>query len=318
MTVPTQIQELLQKMDAGDETAMGYEPELDEKRYAAPDGLYRAAPTPYVVPSFMKTPVYEQRGGTCVGNSSGAALTHNVFQETEEIAIFDGEALNARVTHKFEEATSFRPVWDDLLKSGVASLADEGLYFPKGYANVDYKNVEVIKEAVSTPGQMCLMAMECTDEFGSGRLAKTYLQPREQSSYGLHAMLIVGYDEPGLIVQNNYGGQWGDLGHCRFSWDYVLRHFVEIMAVTHRPSVAGGYIKTHQYDGPFEDAIKHVDLPERKRPATYLARSNGRIWITDPIQAKRYGVRLPAKAIPDTDKRWALPVIGPDAPKNLR
>lgn len=319
MTVPVHIALLLEKMRDGDATAMGYTlEEIDEKRYLVPDNLPRAAPMPYTIPSFMKTPVYEQSGGTCVGNSTAAALTHGVYQDQNEVVIFDGEALNARVTHHFEEPTSFRPIMDDLLKSGVAPLSDEGLYFPKGYANVDWHDVEAVKQAISTPGQMCVFAMECTEEFGDGRMAGTFLKPKEQPSYGLHAMLLVGYTSEGVIVQNNYGGFWGDHGHCRLSWEYVNRHFVEIMAITAQPALAGGYIKTHQYNDRYEEAIKHVDLPNRKRPATYLVKDNGLIWIKDPTEAKRFGVRLPAVAIVDTDGRWALPVIGPDAPKDLR
>lgn len=321
MTVPDQIVPLLERMYNGDATAMGYTlEELDEKRYSVPDDRPRAAPLPIIIPSFMKTPVYEQSGGTCVGNATAAGLTHSIFQATGEVVVFDGEALNARVTHKFEEATSFRPIMDDLMKSGVAPLSDEGLYFPQGYANIDYKDIEAIKQAVATPGQVCLMATECTPEFGDGRRAKEFLPARpDLSGFGLHAMFgPVACTNEGVIVQNNYSVRWGDGGHCRFSWDYVLRHFVEIMVITMDPNVAGGYIRTHKYGPDVETAFKHIDLPDRKRPATYLSRSNGRIWITDPIQAKRYGVRLPAVAVPDTDPRWALPVIGQDAPKQFR
>lgn len=320
MSVPAQITPLLEKMEAGDATAMGYTlEEIDPKRYSTPDNLPRAE-NQHIIPSFQKTPIYEQRGGTCVGNATASGLTHAIFQATGEIAMFDGEALNARVTHKFEEPTSFQPVMDSIMKAGLAPLADEGLYFPQGYANVDYRNMEAVKQAISTPGQVCLFATQCTPEFGSGSLAKTFLPARpDAQNLGLHAMApLVAFTPEGVIAQNNYGVNWGDGGYCRFSWEYVLTHFVEIMAITMDPTIAGGYIKTHQYDGPFETAIKHTDLPDRKRTATYLVKENGRIWITDPIQAARYGVKLPAVAVPDTDPRWGLPVIGPDAPKQFR
>lgn len=319
MSVPAHISELLDQMHAGDETVMGYEPELDEKRYAVPDNLPRSAPTPYFVPSFNQTPVYEQDGGTCVGNSSGAALTHSNFQETGEVVIFDGEALNARVTHRYDTPTSFRPIMDDILKSGVAPLQDEGLYFIEGYANVDWHDREAVRNAISTPGQMCVFATQLTREFGPALYPKTPLKPSPgEPGMGLHAMLLVGYTDDGVWIQNNWGDSWGNKGHCVLSWEYVDTHFVEIMAITDKKNLADGYVKTHEYDPRAETAIAHTDLPNRKRPAVYLVKNNGRIWITDPIQAKRFGVRLPAVQVPDTDPRWALPVIGPDAPRQFR
>lgn len=317
MPVPQHIDELLEQMHAGDETVMGYEPELDEKRYAVPDNLPRSQPAPFMVPSFKKVPTYLQQGGTCVGNATGAALTHSIFQWTGEVVVFDGEALNARVTHRYDTPTSFRPIMDDILKSGVAPLSDEGLYFIEGYANVDWHDREAVRNAISTPDQMCVFATQITRAFGSNPGNPLPPSPGEPGM-GLHAMLLVGYTQEGVVIQNNWGSGFGVDGCCVLSWEYVDTHFVEIMAITQRVNIAERYVKTHQYDGPYETAIKRFDLPDRKRPATYLARSNGRIWITDPIQAKRYGVRLPATAVPDTDERWALPVIGPDAPKQFR
>lgn len=316
--IPEKVQERLDRMQAGDETAMGYEPEMDEQRYLVPDGLPRSAPPPFTVSSYRQTPIYSQQGGTCVGNSISGERTHSAFQETGEIFAFDGEALNARITHAFDQPTSFTPVMDDLLRSGVQPVQGEGLFFPQAYANVDWHDSEAVRTAISTPGQMCVFATWIGPGFGEHPRLPQPPMP-DGPGKGLHAMLLVGYLTAGVIIQNNWSRTWGDEGHAVLSWEYVDAHFVEIMAITDRPDVAGGYIKTHQYDdSAAETAIARYDLPDRKRPAVYRVLDNGREWIRDPTAAKRLGVRLPPVRVPDTDPRWALPVIGPDAPRSQR
>lgn len=321
MTIPVHVAELLEEVEDGDPTALGYTiEELDEKRYFVPDNLPRSAPAPFFIPSARKVPTYNQQGGTCVGNSIGSYFTHAAFQEHGEVFMFDGEALNARVTHEYDKPTSFRPILDDILKSGISPLGDEGLFFPAGYANVDYHDAEAVRNAISTPGQMCVFATFLTKEFVEARTPKVALPARPgEQGMGLHAMgPLIGYDNDGPYGQNNWGVGFADQGITHYSWDYVNTHFVEIMAITDKPDVAGGYIKTHQYFGYDEHAIKRFDLPNRKRPATYLVKDNGLIWIKDPTEAKRFGVKLPATAVADSDDRWGLPIIGPDAPKQYR
>jgi C1A family cysteine protease len=43
------------------------------------------------------------------------------------------------------------------------------------------------------------------------------------NSIGGHAMIIIGYDEKGVIVENSWGNQWGDKGLGAISWEILAR-----------------------------------------------------------------------------------------------
>ncbi len=317
------IKDLIARMHAGDEFAMGYKPELDLKRHVF-DHAKRlradAVPATFMVKGYRKLPVYAQQGSTCVGNGIAAAHTHNEYNESGEVVAFDGEALNARVTHTFDTPTNFGAVMSSIMAAGVESNAGQGVFFDQGYANVDYHDADAIRAAVAALGQMCVFATWLTRGFTDCKTPTQPLPPSPgETGMGIHCMLLVGYEPRGVWVQNNWGVNWGDAGHCLLSWEYVAAHFCEVMAITDQADAAGGFIKTHQFGTLPEEGVKHADLPDRKRPAVYLVKNNGRIWITDPAQAKRYGVDLTKiHVLPDGDMRWALPVIGPDAPKSQR
>lgn len=310
--LPPVIIDLLERVKDGDTTALGYTPEGPVKSaWTVDPNLPAAPPDRFLVPSFQKVPIMEQQGGTCVGNSIAGAFMHRAFLEHGEVVSFDGEALNARVTHHHDEATSFRPVMDALLADGIMPREGGGLYFPKAYANVDWTDTDAIKAAVSTPGQMCVLATHLPD--GWDHTPKVYA-PAMPPSGGLHAMLIVGYEPEGLLVQNSWGRYFGDGGFIRLSWAFAASCFVEIMAVTDLDDTAGGYVQTYTPPTGTEWAVRK---PGTK--AVYLAEDNGRIWIKDIWQAKRMGVDVAHVAEPPaTDEVWALPVIGPDAPREMR
>jgi hypothetical protein len=232
---------------------------------------------------------------------------HLQHQDTGRVIGFNGEELNARATREFLGPTSFTPVMDIIMKTGIKS--GEALYFPQGYANIDYKDIGAMKTAIDTPNQMVVFATWLPAGWDADRLGFNPAQP--ENNGGLHAMLIVGYEARGVYVQNSWSEAFGDRGFIRLSWDFVVRHFVEAMAITDKPDVAGGYVKTYEVPGLFtERAVKHNDA----RPEVYLVKGNGRFWIKDIWEAKRFGVDLTkVEKLPDTDPVWTIPVIGMDS-----
>lgn len=298
---------------SGNPFALGYAPESPNgKDYTFDPSLPRALPS-YIAPSFQKVPVYSQQGGTCVGNSIAAALSHLVYQDGGAVVGFDGEELNARITHAFDQPTSFRPVMDSILATGIRPRNGHGLYFVQGYANVDYTDVEAMKAAIAVDHQMMVIATHLEPGFGDDRKGYQPANPTDNSG-GLHAMCVVAYDDHGVLIQNNWDTWFCDGGFVRLAWDYVARHFVEAMVITDKADAAGGYVKTYQPPVEGQPAIRKIGTT-----AVYQVRVDGRFWIKDPIEAKRMGVDLRlVQDVPATDKRWALPVIGLDAPASAR
>lgn len=297
----------------GNPYASGYTPESPSPSQYVFDPTVYGAPAGYTLPSFGKTPIYFQQGGTCVGNCIAGAMTALQYIETGEILPFNGEELNARATGEYLGPTSFTPVMDIIMKTGFK--ANNGLYYPLGYANIDYKNRAAMMEAISTPNQAVIIATWLID--GWDRDPFHYAPAAPENSGGLHAMYVVRYTQDGIMCQNSWGKNFGDRGFIRLSWAYVEKHFVEAMAITDKRDVVGGYVKTLELgDLNVERAVKNADP---KKPAVYLVKPNGRFWIKDPWEAKRFGVDLnKVEWVTDTDPVWAIPVIGLDAPRDQR
>lgn len=51
------------------------------------------------------------------------------------------------------------------------------------------------------------------------------------SEGGGHCMLIIGYDEEGVIVMNSWGSDWGERGFARIAWSHILSDKTHIVAV---------------------------------------------------------------------------------------
>lgn len=43
-------------------------------------------------------------------------------------------------------------------------------------------------------------------------------------NYGGHAVLVLGYDSTGVLIQNQWGTGWGDGGYATLDWDFVQRY----------------------------------------------------------------------------------------------
>lgn len=301
--------------------------------YLAPDPNPGAAPASWYHPGYRKVPVRNQQGSTCVSNSLATCMTLLEYVEKGRVINFEAESWSARTVglqYGPGAAASPHDLLDDAIKHGVPSVVDgtEGQYYPKAYAFLDYTNPDAIREALSTPGQVVTGAVWLQDNFGAGGgtdaggrplfNGKDFVPYVDGAPWGLHEITYVGYEAAGAVIQNSWGNWWGDDGFGRLSWDYIAKRSTEMLTVTDSPDNAGGYVQDFAYGTLPEVGIKHPDTPTRKRPATYLVKSNGLIWIKDPTEAKRFGVRLPATTVPDTDSRWGLPVIGQDAPANLR
>lgn len=315
--------ELKRMLESGDPYVFGAKPTgVTAKDFVSVPSAPAAAPPTFLHPGYRKLPVKNQQGGTCVGNSIALCMELLEYAETKRIIQFDGEELNARFTHVEGAASMPGDILDIVQKYGIEGQAEgtKAIFLPKAYARLDHTNIEAVKQAMSTPGQIVTVAIWIKNDFGSDG-GKTYLEYDGGETPGYHEVTLVGYDEHGVIVQNSWDTWWGDGGFFRLAWSYITSNWCgECWVITDNADTAGGYIRTYSYDvNAKERAIKHKAVGTNTRPAVYLVKGNGRIWIKDPFEAKRFGVNLFAvEQLDDTNGIWALPVIGPDAPVNLR
>ena len=55
---------------------------------------------------------------------------------------------------------------------------------------------------------------------------------KSSNSQGGHAVLIVGYDNTGLYIQNSWGTSWGSKGFAILPWDLVLDQLMYVCYLT--------------------------------------------------------------------------------------
>ena len=55
---------------------------------------------------------------------------------------------------------------------------------------------------------------------------KNYVIKPSGRELGGHAVLIVGYDQQGVYIQNSWGKSWGANGFCILPWDEFLKEFI--------------------------------------------------------------------------------------------
>jgi len=51
------------------------------------------------------------------------------------------------------------------------------------------------------------------------------------SKRGGHAVLLCGYDDSGVYIQNSWGDQWGHYGFAILNWDMYDRQFMRAMII---------------------------------------------------------------------------------------
>ena len=81
-----------------------------------------------------------------------------------------------------------------------------------------------VKAAIHRFG--CVLAgFEITDEWYEVRGGKYTITGRRGQSLGGHAVLIVGYDDRGVWIENSWGTDWGDGGFALVRWEAFRKQF---------------------------------------------------------------------------------------------
>jgi hypothetical protein len=82
-------------------------------------------------------------------------------------------------------------------------------------------------------GQALVLGLYLNFAFILGKVRPISVGPKGEGLFGLHAVLVVGYDDPGqfVTVKNSWGPDWGEGGYGRLSYDYVERYGTEMLGL---------------------------------------------------------------------------------------
>lgn len=84
-----------------------------------------------------------------------------------------------------------------------------------------YYRIDTIESAklCLNDGLPFVFGMPITKEFELLKKGVVYKHDIEYLQTGLHAMLVVGYNDKGFIVRNSWGEKWADKGYCLIDFD---------------------------------------------------------------------------------------------------
>lgn len=88
------------------------------------------------------------------------------------------------------------------------------------YSFGDERLVE-IKQAIAS-GFPVVFGCGVSDDFCDGIVDATKPLPPPAKVTGQHAMVVIGYDGGGFSILNSWGKDWGRMGRCLFSGDYMI------------------------------------------------------------------------------------------------
>lgn len=133
----------------------------------------------------------------------------------------------------------------------------------------------------------------------------------QDSDYGGHAVLLVGYDDRGFLAKNSWGTSWGDGGYFRITYDYHRLYAGQAVVFTkaqiRNPALSPFELSRRIREGSFR--IKLQPRPDGARDtwqlSTWMAepRDAAFTWVEYTIEGKGQGEwqQLAMKQIPAGD-----------------
>lgn len=185
-------------------------------------------PASYDFATTATLPVFNQgRVPACVGYTLAGLKVAQEELEKGAVLPFDGLDIYSAIAAPGGGA-EMRVGLDYLLKQGAAA---DGQRFPiSSYAGVALQAHDEVKHALVT-SRVLVAGFEVPRSFMQGGGHEFVVAEGEDDQIvGGHAILVVGYDETGLILHNSWGEQWGNAGRTTITWEFWDRHFMEAWA----------------------------------------------------------------------------------------
>jgi C1A family cysteine protease len=231
----------------------GWLPDLPDRRdriFAAPPATLAALP-PRVDLRPQNPPVYDQgQLGSCTAQAIAAALEFAQAKQSQA-DVFTA----SRLFIYYNERVVLGTVDEDsgaMLRDGIKSVSRQGgpheklwpyliSRFRQKPDRTAYKDGELhqailyqrLRQVVDqlkgclADGYPFVFGFSVYESFESaavGRTGEVPLPGPGESLLGGHAVVAVGYDDPGrrFIVRNSWGTSWGTKGYCTMPYEYLL------------------------------------------------------------------------------------------------
>lgn len=198
----------------------------------------------YDLLDFVREIENQENIGSCVGHSGVSALELMAFKRGRNVnlsrlfAYYNVRLIDNRIG---EEGAYIRSIMKSINKWGLPPeevypyiTAKENIAPSKEVYDIasrfkvtKYERVPLVKESISgaiDSGYPIVFSMNIFDDFFSmcPTLDATFYKAMGAEAGG-HAMVIVGYNKAGVIVENSWGKAWGYNGLANISWGIFFR-----------------------------------------------------------------------------------------------
>lgn len=193
---------------------------------------------------FVREIENQENIGSCVGHSGVSALELMVSKKGKNVnlsrlfAYYNVRLIDNRVG---EDGAYIRSIMKSINKWGLPPeevypylTLNENVAPPqtvyeiaKRFRVTKYERVPLVKKNIAgaiDAGFPIVFSMDLYNDFFSmcSSLDSTFYKGTGASAGG-HAMVIVGYNKTGVVVENSWGKFWGCTGMCSISWEILFK-----------------------------------------------------------------------------------------------
>jgi len=162
----------------------------------------------------------------CVGYSTAGYCEYYHWKNEHYPKQLDGDAIYAKAK-KYDKSPQVKGTWP---KFGVQAAVKLGLITGKGKYIPNTRND--VKFALHQYG-VCIAGFMITDEWNKVAKINGIISDfgNRAVKRGGHCVLICGYDESGVYIQNSWGEGWGLHGFGMLKWKQFDRQFMNGMVI---------------------------------------------------------------------------------------
>jgi hypothetical protein len=187
--------------------------------YAKRDGYYPLS-------GFAALFTYDQAAHASDATSSG----ETTFRSNLDIQILEGLDTQGDYFEPHRPDGAVYTVADSALTNAARYKIARGYTDYTKQDSTDFINY--IKQQLASQNPLALGLYTSPGFDNAGLPGYSALITDTSKNTGAHALFAYGYDQQGLLVENEWGTDWGNAGYAELSWGYVKTFGLEVVSIT--------------------------------------------------------------------------------------
>jgi hypothetical protein len=186
---------------------------------------------------YAKRDGYYSSDFTAMYTYSQIALAHGDFSTNANSGSTFKENLDIQVSQGIDTALDYHANKATPVLPTSAQRVNAAAYKIAGYTDIFNDSTASFAgwiKATLASGNPIAIGFPIYPEFKDAAKTSGYVAAPTsgETSEGLHATFVYGYDQNGLRIENQWGDSWGNHGRGVLSWDFVNRYAHEAISIT--------------------------------------------------------------------------------------